>query len=67
MSKAYPSNLTRDQYEFLSDWLPEAKSGGRPRSVELWEVGQALGINFDIPRLLKHPLIHFIRRYSPFH
>jgi transposase len=42
MSKAYPSNLTRDQYEFLSDLLPEAKSGGRPRSVDLWEVLNAI-------------------------
>jgi transposase len=38
MSKAYPSNLTREQFEFLSDLLPEAKPGGRPRSVDLWEV-----------------------------
>ncbi len=42
MSKAYPSNLTRDQYEFLSDLLPEAKSGGRPRTVDLWEVLNAI-------------------------
>ncbi|MDR9897001.1 hypothetical protein G7B40_020875 [Aetokthonos hydrillicola Thurmond2011] len=27
MSKAYPSNLTRRQYEFLSDMIPEAKLG----------------------------------------
>ena len=38
MSQVYPSNLTRDPYEVLSDLLPEAKSGGRPRSVDLWEV-----------------------------
>lgn len=42
MSKAYPSNLTRDQYELLRDLLPEAKSGGRPRSVDLWEVLNAI-------------------------
>jgi transposase len=42
MSKAYPSNLTRDQYEFLSDLLPEAKSGGRPRTVDPWEVLNAI-------------------------
>jgi len=42
MSKAYPSNLTRDQYEFLKDLLPEAKSGGRPRTVDLWEVLNAI-------------------------
>jgi putative transposase len=38
MSKAYPSNLSQAQYEVLSDLIPESKSGGRPRSVEMWDV-----------------------------
>lgn len=38
MSKAYPSNLTQTQYEFLSDMIPEPKPGGRPREVDMWEV-----------------------------
>lgn len=38
MSKAYPSNLTYAQYEFLSDLIPESKPGGRKREVEMWEV-----------------------------
>ena len=42
MSKAYPSNLSRAQYEFLSDLIPEAKPGGRPRDVEMWEVVNAI-------------------------
>jgi transposase len=42
MSKAYPSNLTLAEYELLSDLLPEAKPGGRPRSVELWDVLNAI-------------------------
>jgi transposase len=42
MSKAYPSNLSQAQYEFLSDLLPEAKPGGRPREVDLWEILNAL-------------------------
>jgi putative transposase len=42
MSKAYPSNLTQDQYELLSDLIPEAKPGGRPRSVDMWEVLNAI-------------------------
>lgn len=42
MSKAYPSNLSLDQYEFLSDLLPEAKPGGRPREVDLWDVLNAI-------------------------
>jgi len=36
MSKAYPSNLLRPQYDILSDLIPEPKSGGRPREVEMW-------------------------------
>lgn len=42
MSKAYPSNLTRDQYEFLSELIPPAKPGGRPREVDMWEVLNAI-------------------------
>jgi len=42
MSKVYPSNLTYAQYEFLRDLLPEVKSGGRPRIVDLWEILNAI-------------------------
>lgn len=42
MSKAYPSNLSHAQYEFLSDLIPEAKRGGRPREVDMWEVINAI-------------------------
>lgn len=42
MSKAYPSNLSRAQYEFLSEMIPEAKPGGRKRSVDMWEVLNAI-------------------------
>jgi transposase len=42
MSKAYPSNLTRDQYEFLRGLLPGPKPGGRPREVDLWEILNAI-------------------------
>ena len=42
MSKAYPSNLTREQYELLSDLLPPAKPGGRPRTVDMWKVLNAI-------------------------
>jgi len=38
MSKAYPSNLSQAQFELLNDLIPEAKSGGRPRSIDVWEV-----------------------------
>ena len=42
MSKAYPSNLTYAQYEFLSDLIPEPKLGGRKREVDMWEVLNAI-------------------------
>jgi len=42
MSKAYPSNLTRLEYEFLSDLIPEPKLGGRPRTVEIWAILNAI-------------------------
>ena len=42
MSKAYPSNLTQDQFEFLSDMIPEPKPGGRPREVDMWEILNAI-------------------------
>jgi Transposase and inactivated derivatives len=41
-SKAYPSNLSRAQYEFLSEFFPDAKPGGRPRTTDLWEVLNAI-------------------------
>jgi len=42
MGKSYPSNLTRAEYEFLSGLIPEAKPGGRPRSIEMWAVLNAI-------------------------
>ena len=33
--KAYPSDLTDDQWQVLAPLLPAAKPGGRPRSVDL--------------------------------
>lgn len=42
MSKAYPSNLSLTQYEFLSDLIPERKPGGRKREVDMWEVLNAI-------------------------
>jgi transposase len=42
MSKAYPSNLSRAQDEFVSELFPEAKPGGRPRTTDLWQVLNAI-------------------------
>ena len=38
MRKAYPSNLTNEQWDVLAPLLPAAKSGERPRPVELREI-----------------------------
>ena len=38
MRKAYPSDLTDGQWEVLAPLLSAAKSGGRPRSVDLREI-----------------------------
>lgn len=40
--KAYPSDLTDAQWELMQTVIPEPKAGGRPRSVDLREVVNAL-------------------------
>ena len=42
MSKAYTSNLTRDQFDLIAPLLPAAKPGGRPRSVCLQSILNAI-------------------------
>ncbi len=42
MSKAYPSNLTTDQFELISGMIPAPKPGGRPREVEISEILNAI-------------------------
>jgi putative transposase len=42
MSKAYSSNLTQDQWQLLEPLIPAAKPGGRPRSVEVWHILNAI-------------------------
>lgn len=40
--KPYPTDLTDEQWELLQSSIPEAKPGGRPRSVNLREVVNAM-------------------------
>jgi putative transposase len=40
--KPYPSDLTDEQWELVRPLLPAAKPGGRPRSVDLREVLNAV-------------------------
>ena len=42
MSLSYPSDLTPDQFELLSAFLPTAQSGGRPRTTDLQSVINAI-------------------------
>jgi len=42
MRKPYPSDLTDDQWALLQPLLPPARPGGRPRTVDLREVVNAL-------------------------
>ena len=42
MTQAYPSDLSDDQWDLLETLLPPAKTGGRPRSVDLRQVVNAI-------------------------
>jgi transposase len=42
MSKVYSSNLTLEQWQLIEPLIPLAKSGGRPRAVEVWKVLNAI-------------------------
>ncbi len=44
MSKAYPSNLTHAQYEFLSDMIPEPKPGGSGQFMTVDTLGLVLRV-----------------------
>lgn len=36
--KTYPTDLTDKEWDILKEYLPRAKPGGRPRSVDLREI-----------------------------
>jgi putative transposase len=42
MTKAYPSNLTWEQWELIADLFPSAKPGGRPRKIAMYAVVNAI-------------------------
>ncbi len=42
MSSDYADNLTHDQWELLFPLLPDPKATGRPRTVDLYEVVNAI-------------------------
>src|SRR5438093_13372725 len=60
MRKAYRSDLTDEQWAIIKPLLPPAKTGGRPRTVDLREVVNTLfyqartGVQWDF---LPHDLV----------
>ncbi|WP_442940533.1 transposase [Nostoc sp.] len=42
MTKAYPSNLTWEQWVLIAEEFPSAKLGGRPRNVAIYAVVNAI-------------------------
>lgn len=42
MTKAYPSNLTEAQFEFLVSMLPPERELGRPRTTSMWAILNAI-------------------------
>ena len=68
--KAYPSDLTDEQWRILAPLLPPAKPGGRPRSVDLREVlnGILYVLRSGCPwRMVPHDLPPWQTLYKYFH
>jgi transposase len=69
MRKAYPTDISDEQWALLEPLIPAAKSGGRPRSVDMREVINALLYILSAGcawRLLPHDLPPWGTVYSYF-
>jgi putative transposase len=42
MSKAYTSNLSLEEYKLIAAMIPKGKTGGRQRSINMWEIINAI-------------------------
>lgn len=42
MPQSYPSNLTTEQWKLLSGLIPASRPGGRPRSVDMQAIVNAI-------------------------
>jgi putative transposase len=40
--KIYPSDLTDEEWEWITDWIPAATCGGRPRTLWMRAVLKAI-------------------------
>lgn len=70
MNQSYPSDLTAEQWQLLLNLLPAAKSGGRPRRVDLQAVLNAVFYvlcNGCIWRALPHDFPNWKTVYHYFH
>jgi putative transposase len=68
--RAYPTDLTDDEWRVLEPLIPAAKPGGRPRSVELREIVNAVRYLLRAGcawRLLPHDLPAWQTVYAYFH
>ncbi len=66
---SYPTDLTDDEWRVLEPLIPPAKPGGRPRSVDLREILNALRYVFRAGcawRLLPHDLPPWETVYASF-
>jgi hypothetical protein len=62
--KAYPGDLTRAQAELLLPLIPPGKKGGRPRSVELLGVINALFDVMGFYNILRKAFPNAFNRYG---
>lgn len=42
IERKYSSDLTYQQWKILEPYIPETKTGGRPRSHSMWEIINAI-------------------------
>ena len=42
IERKYSSDLTYQQWKILESYIPEAKTGGRPRAHPMWEIINAI-------------------------
>jgi transposase len=63
MRQSYRTDLSDKQWELLQDLIPPAKSGGRPRSVDIREIVNAI---FDLVSggIAWHPLPHDLPKWK---
>ncbi len=71
-NQLYPTDLTDNQWELIKEWIPRAKPGGRPRTLDRRKVMNAIlyvvvgGIKWRmLPRAYPHwkSVYHYFRQW----